>query len=436
MRRLLALLILPILAVLACSSDDDDAATDVESGTETTGAPADPGTDTTAATDSPASVDTGTSPTTAATDTTGDSGTSGASGGSVPPLEVEAYTSEIYADPTHWLCRPDMTDSPCETDLDVTVVQEDGTTEVVPHEVATDPAFDCFYVYPTINMTGGGNAPFDGEYGPELGITRTQAGRFSRLCRVYAPVYRQITMDAFASPDAAELMDTAYGDVADAFRHYLANDNEGRPFVVLGHSQGSGMLNRLLADEIDGDEALRAHLISALLIGGSVSVPEGEDVGGDFQNIPACRAETQTGCVVTFASFRADAPPPEDSLFGRPREGDGVALCTNPAALGGGSAELQAIYPDANEAWAEGATDVAEITTPYFALPGLLSGECVSEGGFDYLAITVHADPSGPRIDDISGDIGPAWGLHAVDYNLVMGDLIDLVATQAAAWPD
>jgi len=429
MRRTAALLLLAVLTLglVACSSDNEDASTDVESGTDTTqepdstGVPADG--DTTATT-GPADTE----PTSG-----GDSG--GETDASVPPLEVEAYTSEVYADPAHWLCRPDLAESPCETDLDLTVVQEDGTAEVVPHEVATDPAFDCFYVYPTINMTGGGNAPFDGEYGPELGITRTQAGRFSSLCRVYAPVYRQITMDGFASPDAAEMLDTAYADVADAFRHYLANDNEGRPFVVLGHSQGSGMLSRLLADEIDGDAALRSHLISALLIGGAVSVPEGEDVGGDFANIPACRTETQTGCVVTFASFRADAPPPEGALFGRPREGDGVALCTNPAALGGGSAELQAIYPDANQAWAEGATDVPEITTPFFSLPGLLSGECVSEGGFNYLAIAVNADPSGPRIDDISGDIGPAWGLHAVDYNLVMGDLIDLVATQAAAWP-
>lgn len=428
MRRTVALFLLPVLTLglVACSSDDEDAATDVEAGTETT-APSDTGTD---------PDDAGDTGTTATSEPAGDGdGDGDEPDGTVPALEVEAYTSEIYADPAHWLCRPDLAESPCETDLDLTVVQEDGTTEVIPHEVATDPAFDCFYVYPTINMTGGGNAPFDGEYGPELGITRTQAGRFSSLCRVYAPVYRQITMDGFAAPDAAEMLDTAYADVSDAFRHYLANDNQGRPFVVLGHSQGSGMLSRLLAEEIDDDEALRSHLISALLIGGAVAAPEGEDVGGDFENIPACREDTQTGCVVTFASFRADAPPPEGALFGRPREGGGVALCTNPAALGGGSAELQAIYPDANQAWAEGATDVPEITTPFFALPGLVSGECVSENGYDYLAITVNADPSGPRIDDISGDIGPAWGLHAVDYNLVMGDLIDLVATQAAAWP-
>ena len=66
--------------------------------------------------------------------------------------------------------------------------------------------------------------------------------------------------------------------------------------------------------------------------------------------------------------------------------------------------------------------------------PGLVTGECVSRDGFDYLEITVHGDPSDPRRDDIGGDLTPAWGLHLQDVNLVMGDIVTLVGKQATAW--
>src|SRR5262245_27270254 len=174
------------------------------------------------------------------------------------------------------------------------------------------------------------------------------AARFSSLCRVYAPVYRQVTLGSFGEggeEETQQRFDLAYGDVLDAFRHYLANDNDGRGFVLMGHSQGSGMISQLMGELIDDDPALRDQLISALVIGSTVAVPDGEEVGGDFDNIPACRSGDQTGCVLSYMSFRATSPPPDNSFFGKPREGDGVALCTNPAALDGGSGELQAIYP-------------------------------------------------------------------------------------------
>ena len=87
-------------------------------------------------------------------------------------------------------------------------------------------------------------------------------------------------------------------------------------------------------------------LVAAYLAGRSVSVPEGEDVGGQFQNVPVCKANDQTGCVISWASFRADAPPVAGSFFGRPVAGSRsggaeqpegqVAVCANPADLAGG----------------------------------------------------------------------------------------------------
>ena len=109
---------------------------------------------------------------------------------------------------------------------------------------------------------------------------------------------------------------------------------------LVGHSQGSGVLTRLIKEEIDG-KPVQGKLISAILMGTSLPVPKGADVGGAFKHIPVCRSNSQTGCVIAFADFRANVPPPANSRFGKAPEGM-QAVCANPAALGGGSGMLDA----------------------------------------------------------------------------------------------
>ncbi|MDZ4826248.1 MAG: alpha/beta fold hydrolase [Actinomycetota bacterium] len=341
----------------------------------------------------------------------------------------DGYTSEVYGAADKWICRPDLASDVCRENLDVTSVAADGTTTVT-ESFAADTPIDCFYVYPTLNFGDEGNTTFDAPAtGLEIGSAHAQAAAFSSVCRVFAPRYRQLTLGGFATGDR----ELAYGDVADAFKHYMANDNEGRGVVLIGHSQGSGHLAALLAEEFDDDSAMRERLVSALLIGSGVEVPQGEDVGGTFENIPACREASQTACVITYASFRATAPPPENSFFGRPREGEGQALCTNPAALAGGAADLDLQFPAASAAYAPG-SEGAPIDTGFITMPGLLSGECVERDGFTYLEITVNADPADPRTDTIGGDLTPEWGLHAVDISLALGDLVEVVRTQSEAF--
>ena len=151
-------------------------------------------------------------------------------------------------------------------------VLQSALTMTSPSQRATHTAppveapVDCFYVYPTISAQGTLNA--DLSVDPELvTIAEQQAARFSSVCRVFAPVYRQVTVSGLIDPRVTPAnFDLAYADVRRAWSEYLARDNNGRGVVLVGHSQGAAMLTRLVRERIDGDAAARARVVSALLI--------------------------------------------------------------------------------------------------------------------------------------------------------------------------
>ena len=70
----------------------------------------------------------------------------------------------------------------------------------------------------------------------------------------------------------------------------------------------------------------------------------------------------------------------------------------------------------------------------------MLTARCATNENATYLEITVHGDSAGPRVSDITGDIGGGaniqanWGLHLIDVNLGMGNLLDIVGQQSKAW--
>lgn len=362
----------------------------------------------------------------------------------------EAPASAVYADEANWLCRPGRDDA-CAVDLTSTVVEASGAMRSEPFQRAADASVDCFYVYPTVSNDPGVNSDLVAN-DEELRVIASQFARFGAVCRTYAPIYRQVTLTALRTalttgqpldPAAGAL---AYADVAAAFRHYIEHDNNGRPFVLVGHSQGARMLQLLVEREIDGSP-VQERMLSAMLLGINTHVPDdGREVGGDFRTVPLCRSAQQTGCIVTYVSFRADDPPPANSRFGRSSKTGEHVACTNPAALAGGEETPLDAYLGARGAgqsslaqgpWVSNGPDVQ---TAFVNAPGLLSGRCVRDEHGSYLAITVRADPNDPRTDTIVGDVTangrvlPEWGLHLMDVSLAQGDLIGLVRSQSAAY--
>lgn len=347
-----------------------------------------------------------------------------------------------YRVDSHWLCRPGRDDI-CSQPLTVTA-QATGATQTL----RPDPAapIDCFYVYPTISYDSSANS--DLYAGPEeKRVAQHQLAPFGSACRLFAPMYRQVTLAALRSRFTGTPMQAdaqmAYADVRDAWNDYLVRDNRGRGVVLIGHSQGARMLADLVAREIDGKPAQR-QIVSVLLLGTNIAVPKGRDVGGAFKNMSLCRSATETGCVIAYTSFRMDSPPPADALFGRIGATsiggtDPAAFsvaCTNPAALAGGASTLQALLPVRENLLGQPTTSGAwgsraqTISTTFLALQPL-AAECVEAGGASYLSVNLPAEVPGDVISN--GQVLRNWGLHLVDANIAMGNLVQIVQQQARA---
>jgi Protein of unknown function (DUF3089) len=211
--------------------------------------------------------------------------------------------------------------------------------------------------------------------------------------------------------------------VREAWHKYLRRFNRGRGVVLISHSQGTFMLRELVTREIDRRPAVRRRLISAVLLGGNVT-------SGEFRNVPACRAERQLGCVVAFSTY--GGPVPQDSLFGQPEDGHDV-ICTNPAALGGGYALIEPVFPGAPFAPGTiGALTVAvgapmpSVRTAWRSFPESYSARCSK--GDDASVLQVLPRGGAPVLNPVPA---PNWGLHLTDANIALGNLAELVRRQA-----
>ena len=329
------------------------------------------------------------------------------------------------ADSTVWLCRPGVAPDPCTPGLSTTRLSPAGAVlGAVKVRADRKPPVDCFYVYPTVSTQKTENA--DLTIDPEQRrVALYQAARFSQHCRVYAPMYRQLTLQGVTGARSPVGRAIAYADVKAAWDEYRTRYGHGRGVVLIGHSQGAFMLRALMRNEIDGHRTVRKRLVSALLLGANVAVRKGSGIGGDFRHIGACRTAAQTGCVVAYSTF--NTPVPADAAFGRlagsgptanpAAPADQEVLCTNPAALGGGAGTLDPIFPVVTESGPR---------TVWTVAPGSYRARCSSAGGARVLQVSSLGGAPVLKPSPL-----PSWGLHTVDVNLALGNLVDLVGRQA-----
>jgi pimeloyl-ACP methyl ester carboxylesterase len=339
-----------------------------------------------------------------------------------------------------WLCHPDLAKNPCEIPLDTTMQRADGPARVTtpPRAPSAERPVDCFYVYPTVSNDLTPNARL--AKSPEVvSIAKYQAARFSQHCRMYAPVYRQSTLAnlLLGQLGLPRQRGPAYADVVAAWRQYLAEDNNGRGVVLIGHSQGTFMLRQLIAEEIEPNRRLRDRVVGALLLGGNVEVAKGELVGGDFDRIPLCSKKGEAGCVVAYSSFAAD--PGTSATFGNSRDlepGLEVA-CTDPAALAGRRGQqFGAVQP--SEPFALGLINLGiaftyggsppEAATTWVSPPDRFTGSCRRINGNHVFRYRPTAGSRTPH------EYPPTWGTHVVDVNLGLGNLTRIVKLQTRSW--
>lgn len=172
---------------------------------------------------------------------------------------------------------------------------------------------DVFFVHPTIytyppNTPFQWNADIQDQYlnhKVDSSTILNQATIFNAAGRVFAPRYRQAHYYAFVTSNKADKdssLQVAYTDVKKAFEYYLEHHNQGRPFIIASHSQGTVHATRLIQDYIDGKE-LQKQFIAGYLIG--IATPK-----TIFEHIKPCLSPDQTGCFVAWTTFQQGYLPP------------------------------------------------------------------------------------------------------------------------------
>jgi len=356
---------------------------------------------------------------------------------------------------TRWGCFPGDPGDVCSQPYDVTVLANAQTqprrVARIDHVAVPDaPPVDCFYVYPTVTSNGAYANAQRRLNADVRTVLRQQAAAFTPACRVFAPVYRQESAGSIGASYLTHArgprppQDIAYADVLGAWDDYMARDNNGRGVILIGHSQGSALLSRLLRDRIDPDPAVRAKLVSAFLPGGAFTTAKGSLTGGTLQNISICTAQGETGCVIAYATY--GARPGRDPLFatlgalvkafGGPTGSAYDLTCTNPAALAGDGTELHAMLAGRAQTGWSGVVERAfwnwmrpEASTSWVVPGDHYTASCERDAGTAVL-----------RVRAGKGSLMPIpvpwaeWGLHSGEVSMTLGSLVEIAEQQGASW--
>jgi hypothetical protein len=224
-----------------------------------------------------------------------------------------AVAAPDYSDPANWAALPDRRDL-----ADLTPAGFEASDQGLK-------PVDTFFIHPTGYLKSTSwTSPMNPDSGTEENtqwMMTNQASAYNGCCNVYAPRYREATIFSYFGDPAVreEVLGFAYEDVKRAFEYYLANHNQGRPFIIASHSQGTHHAMRLLRDVIDPSE-LRERMVAAYMIG-SIILPVSPSWFDSMTHISPCQQAGDLHCVVHWDTM------PEDAL---PMERSEDSLCTNP----------------------------------------------------------------------------------------------------------
>ncbi|MEU8899573.1 DUF3089 domain-containing protein [Nocardia sp. NPDC048505] len=366
-------------------------------------------------------------------------------------LVLGLWAAPVAADPTpavQWLCHPAFDADPCDVPLD-TIDLRTGAVSTVAVPPESEKPVDCFYVYPTVSDQFGVYS--DPPRQPEVeAIATMQAARFSGQCRVFTPLYRQLTLTPGISLQllGLPLIQQSYRDVLDAWHQYLTRENNGRGIIFIGHSQGTLLLRKLIREHIDPDPDLRDRLVGAFLLGGNVETLRDSPVGGDFTAIPLCTRQGESGCAVAYSTSQID-PILALSIFGNssadilsgsvgvPSGPQYEVACTDPAILSGAPEPVGLTVPTAPFTPGYLSLLLDYMTFPH-GLPKSAStwttstqrmqGECQEKHGYHIYQYRT-LDPTAPPLHEI-----PYATSHLLDLNLGTDRLVSIAAQQIATW--
>ncbi len=341
-----------------------------------------------------------------------------------------------YSEAGSWAARPDAED------------KADFTPPGVEDAQADAPA-DVFFVHPT---TWFDREVWNDTLDPKTSsremtdemIVSLLASTFNGCCRVFVPRYRQVTIGAFyGEPEGrTKAFDVAYGDVERAFDHFIAQESNGRPFIVAGHSQGSIHAMRLL-EKIDADESLRGRLVAAYIPGAGHPMKR---FGTAYAHLKPCEEPTQTMCVASWDTYREGAAVEGADPIVYWNDGEPTPVpkttkrqCTNPVSWRGGE---EASKKEAHL----GAVEPNNVGNGFTFIDLLMSSEPL---GLDVVGLKkprakmVSARCEGPalRVPDLSTVDYPAMetqpgNYHMLDYELFYMDIRANAVARVKAWTD
>lgn len=165
-----------------------------------------------------------------------------------------AITPTDYSDPAHWYMLPEA-----------------------------EKAVDTFFIYPTLYDEEDGNdyAALDEEQVLSKidGMYEGQASVFADSTNVFIPFYRQANMNIEAEAGEAGDMTTCLmsyprTDIFAALDYYFENYNDGRPFIIAGHSQGAALTKIALKEYFKDHPDYYERMVAAYVIGFSVTEKE------------------------------------------------------------------------------------------------------------------------------------------------------------------